>query len=146
MSLKHYKKANIYKNHSGSLTVDGETLEAHSYDWYVLGKKTSLGYVINSYSYSPTTIKHYYKLIKLLSSMGINEPLRLEAPKGLQDLEASKTYYKQKISDLQNAMNKKGTRKTTNDRRLTEINQYMIKLALIEKLEQGSNNETSQDY
>lgn len=78
--------------------LDPETGLAHSYEWYELGKIINGTYVVNSYSYSSSTRGHYYNLCNTLKLLGVKF-IELEAPKGLQDLEASRDLYLNRIGE-----------------------------------------------
>lgn len=128
-----------FKNSTGTFKIDLETMTSTSYDWYVLGKQYSSGYVVNNYSYSATTIKHVAKLKRYLSDNGINY-VRIEAPEGLQNLELAKKHYQDKYSNLLNDMNKKGTRKAKNIERREQAEKMLQTMAFIDSLMNEVNN------
>lgn len=131
--MKYYSKSNMYKA-GANLSLNAETLEGRSYDWYVISKQFGSMVVVNTYNYSSTTVKHYWKIRKQLQGLGHNV-ITLEAPQGLQKLDDAKDHYDTLIKDLEALIAKKGTRKSTNAMRLELIDSYKDKLALIAKLE-----------
>ena len=129
-----------FKNSTGTFKINIETMTSTSYDWYVLGKQYTSGYVVNNYNYSATTIKHIVKLKEYLSDNDINY-VAIEAPKGLQNLELAKKHYQDKYSNLLNDMNKKGTRKAKNIERREQAEKMLQTMAFIDSLM----NEVSDD-
>jgi hypothetical protein len=88
--MKYYSRLNQYK--ASNLIYDCESDSAWSYDWYCLAKRFNGVMIVNNYSYSPTTVKHYYKIRKLSNEMGI-EYKTIEAPRGLQNLASAMAHY-----------------------------------------------------
>lgn len=74
-----------------SCSFDYETGEARSFEWYIMGRYINGHYIVNSYRYSSATSGHVSDLIKTLGILGIKYR-ELEAPQGLQDLDASKSH------------------------------------------------------
>lgn len=75
----------------GNVGLDLETMEGHSYNWYSLVKRIKGKVILNTYNYSPTTIKHIWKMRDALKQLNVKY-VELEAPRGLQDLSESKTH------------------------------------------------------
>lgn len=94
---------NWHGNRSGVGTVscgfDFETGRAHSYEWYCLGKIIKGRYVVNSYYYSSMTRGHQYDLERTLKILGVKYT-ELEAPKGLQDLDAARELQLSRIGEI----------------------------------------------
>ena len=134
--MKHFKRANIYKNHNGSNRFDPVKFEAVSYDWWIYVKDFNGIKVFNTYSYSPTTCKHQSNMRGLL--MDLNERLEvyweLEVPRGLQDLKSGVEYYKSKIETLQELISKPRTHKAKNEERRAIISQYETKIEMLNRL------------
>lgn len=84
MVLNFSKRANIYKNTTGSLTFNPETKEAVSYGWWKFVAMIDGQLVFNNYAYSNTTAKQQGKIRTLLSQLNIKIDLELPVPKGLQ--------------------------------------------------------------
>lgn len=80
-----------FENYKDSCGFDPETMHAHSYRWYTLVKRVKGKVVLNSYRYSVQTSKHISKMRDVLSKLGIKY-VELDAPRGLQDLEACHAY------------------------------------------------------
>lgn len=129
--MKFFPKLNKYKG--SNLEYDCDKEMAFSYEWYVLAKRFNGIMVLNKYSYSPTTVRHYYKIRELFESLGIDY-MSIEAPKGLQSIETAIEHYESRISSLHAQIAKKGTRKSTNEDRFAEICIYNKKLAFIKSL------------
>ena len=72
-----------------NLTFNPETGTAHSYRWYAIAKLFKGQMILNDYAYSPTTSKHYGKLIRLFKELGIKFST-IKAPKGLDDTERAR--------------------------------------------------------
>lgn len=120
----------MYKNSSGSLTVNGETLESRSYSWYVLGMYINGEYVLNDYSYSSTTIKHVYKLRRFLKERGI-QYRTIEAPKGLQNVDAAKQHYTDLIKSAQDVLNNPRRKKALDASRLSHLESLVQSLQFL---------------
>lgn len=68
--MKYFKKANEWKNSTGSNRLDVETMKAYSYRWWCYFQPiegTNL-YLFNNYNYSNSTSKHQSDLRRLLDS------------------------------------------------------------------------------
>jgi hypothetical protein len=143
--MKYFKRANIYKNATGSNKFNPETKEAHSYDWWCYVKDFDGVMVFNDYSYSNTTAKHQSSMRSLLEDLGyrVGDFWTIECPKGLNDLESGVEYYNFRISELEALISKKGTRKTANEKRQALINQYRTKIEMIRKLQVISSEEAA---
>lgn len=129
--MKYYKTLNQYKASNLVYDVDNET--AYSYVWYQLAKRINGIMVINYFNYSPTTIRHYYKIRKLFETLGIQYIL-IEAPRGLQSLSSSIDYYETQIKSLENKINKPRSREHTNCNREIEIRLLMEQILVVNGL------------
>lgn len=130
--MKHLQKTNELK--ASNLVFNLNTLEGFSYKWYKIAMPLSQNEIlVNNYNYSPTTVKHFYKLIKELKSRGFNIKT-IEAPMGLQDLTEAWDHYIRKIENLTAEINKKGSRKSTNEIRKDQIMKYKAKIQFIKDL------------
>lgn len=108
---------------------------ATSYEWYTLAKQLNNGtMLLNIYNYSSTTVRHYYKMRKQLTSLGL-DIVEIEAPKGLQDLTSAVNLYKRYIADLESAITKKGSRSSTNAVRSELIKTYKGKIHFITNIQ-----------
>lgn len=139
--MKHFKKANIYKNSTGSNTFHPSKNEAYSYDWWCYFKDFNGVKVFNSYTYSNTTSKHQNSLLSLLDDLGYNVDhfWDIECPEGLQDLKGLDSgieLYKTRIQELIKLINKKGTKRSKNEERSQLIVNYQNKIKMIEKLKE----------
>lgn len=127
--MKYYKRLQVYKNSTGTLTYDPLIKEARSYNWYVIARKIGPYMVLNNYCYSRTTIKHFYKIRKQISDTFTQIHFEIEAPRGLQDLDAAESLLKKRIQDLKDKINRKGSHKKTNANRIQMISYWEAKLA-----------------
>jgi hypothetical protein len=130
--MKYYSRLKTYK--ASNLTFNPATGEGRSYAWYSISRKFEGVQVLNSYAYSPTTACHVSKLRRLFLSLNI-EWVEIEAPRGLQDLDAAKALAKDSIQKLTVEINNKRSRPERNAKRFAEIGKLKEKLALIQNLE-----------
>jgi hypothetical protein len=140
--MKYFKRANVYKNTTGTNHFNPETFQAYSYDWWCCVKRFGGLKVFNTYRYSKTTAKHQSKAKHLLISLGenVDSYIRIECPKGLQSIEGLNSgieLYRLRIKELEELINKKGTRKAKNEERKELINEYTLKIKIIEQLIKG---------
>ena len=66
--MKYFSRANIYK--ASNVSFNPENNIALSYDWYQLTRVINGTMILNNYGYSNTTIKHVYKVRRLLADLG----------------------------------------------------------------------------
>lgn len=124
--MKYSTRAQIYK--ASNVNFNPNNFQAHSYDWWRFVDMIDGKIVFNSYNYSPTTIKHQYKVRRLLSELGIKIDLEIDAPTGLQDGEIVanvRAHYKRRCDELNALINKPRTHKAKNQERL-ELMQALI--------------------
>jgi hypothetical protein len=94
------KSRSGYEKYSkGTGGFDPETGRAHSFEWYDLGRVFAGQYVVNSYCYSQQTRRHYYSLCDTLKILGVKY-IEVEAPSGLQDLDAAMKNATEKYADM----------------------------------------------
>lgn len=86
-SLKYMKKANIYKNSTGTCTFDPVRIEASSYKWWTFLTKIDGLVIFNDYNYSSSISSHQYLVRDLLKTHGIKIDLIVYSKKGLQSSE-----------------------------------------------------------
>lgn len=113
------------------------TIHATSYKWWDMVRVINGLVVFNSYRYSISTSKHQYKVERLMDQLGIKIDVRIEAPKGLQNLESAVTLYQNRIDELLAEIASPRSRKKKNIERKHEINRLDSKLAFIKKLMKG---------
>lgn len=129
--MKFYKKLNQYK--ASNLVYDLNSNKAYSYEWYELAKCVDSQMILNTYNYSPTTLRHMYKLRTLFDSLNINY-VEIEAPRGLQDMVTSIFYYTELIHELNKKINNPRSRKSTNLYRVKDLSVYESKLSFVKNL------------
>lgn len=117
--MKYSEKDHTYK--ASKVTVNAKTFEARSYDWDIFAKVINGKLVWNSYNYSPSTIKHLYKVKRLFQELGLKPDLEIEAPKGLQRLDVAIEHYGNKNARLSAEISKPRTRKAKNRERKQEM-------------------------
>lgn len=123
----------MYK--ASNVTLNAETLEARSYDWWVFAKFINGKLVFNNYGYSNTTRRHQSKVLNLIvNKLLVKIDYFIEAPKGLQRLESAIDHYEREIKGLTELINKKGTRKSKNAERAEKISFYQDKIKLCQDL------------
>lgn len=120
--MKHFKRENIYK--ASNVKFNCETQEAYSYDWWCFFKIINGKKVFNRYNYSPSTIKHQYKVRRLLEELGIKIDLEIECPKGLQSdlmMQSVVGHYNDEIKKLENEIAKPRSQAKKNEERKKQI-------------------------
>jgi len=120
--MKLMKRTGIYT--AANVTLDPETCLAYSYSWWRFVERSGGTVIFNNYAYSNTTTGHQYKVKHQMRELGIKIDVFLAVPSGLQAEEArlsSTTYYKDKIVDLERAMDKPRSHKAKNHERYVEI-------------------------
>ena len=136
--MKYFKRANIYKNSTGTNTFYVEKQCATSYGWWEYVKRINGQLVFNNYTYSNSTTNHQSAMRSLLRDLGYHSYLIIEAPGGLQDLDSAIKYYESKIENLRAAMAKPRTRKAKNAERQSDINFYESKMSEVFALQKGA--------
>lgn len=130
-TLKYFPRLNLYK--SSNVTFDPVTCQGYSYKWYRLVDKIGNTIVLNSYAYSNTTVRHIYKMRRLLESLNL-QWVEIEAPRGLQDLKDAIEYYKVLNKNLLADINKPRSKAHKNSERWHKIGENGNKLVLINQL------------
>lgn len=95
---RYRKRTNDFVGRSWDLDLN--TMTGHSYRWYKLVKKINGRVVLNSYRYSHSTSKHIGHVETILRAMNIKY-IRVEAPRGLQDLSTALEYAMKQLSKCQ---------------------------------------------
>lgn len=134
--MKLFTRLNVYK--SSNVIFNPETEIATSYDWWVFVARINGKLVFNNYNYSNSTCKHQSKVRSLLSKLGIEIDLFIESPRGLQNLDSAISHYESMNEDLNVAINKKGSKKSTNEKRLSDISYNMEKIEAVKSLMEQS--------
>jgi len=117
-----------------NVSFDLDTLKAHSYNWWRFVDIIDGKVVFNGYFYSSSTSKHQGKVRGLLSDLGVKVDVCIKARKGLQNLEVAISDYEDKIKELIQAIQRPRTRKSTNERRVAEIEYIQGRIAIIKEL------------
>jgi hypothetical protein len=125
--MKYFKKSKEYRASNLTLSVE-YPMVAYSYDWYQIAKQFGDTFVLNTYGYSNTTIKHVYKIRRQMEELGFTFDLEIHAPRGLQNLAAAIDYYTIEIQTLEQLIKKPGTRKAKNEERQKQIDDYNTKI------------------
>lgn len=116
--MKYLKTQGIYK--ASNVTFNKDTLEAVSYNWWILTKVIDEKLVFNNFNYSNTTIKHQHKIRRLLQDLGIEIDIEVECPGGLQDLESGVRHHSYERDALIALTQKPRTKAEKNAERLKE--------------------------
>lgn len=109
MSLVYRKCRDRYEK--PNLWLDPKTLRSYSYGWYRLSDRICGKTVINCYSYSRTTSRHYSEVLRWFRIRDFDPLFVIEAPHGLQNLGSSVRYYKEQISIYKDKLANPRTRK-----------------------------------
>ena len=120
--MKYYSRLKLYK--APNLVFNPATKKAYSYKWYELVSVINGKLVLNTYRYSNTTARHYREVSCLLDKLGINIDMRIEAPKGLQNLESAKDHYLWLINELNSEINNPRSQKSKNIERKKQVKEY----------------------
>lgn len=78
------RKPSLYE--ASNVTFDSEKLEAFSYKWWQFVKVIEGKLVFNHYNYSPTTVRHLYKVKRLMNELGIVIDREVSLRGGLNDI------------------------------------------------------------
>jgi len=128
-SFKYSKSRNRYEK--GNLWIDVEKMVGYSYNWYRILDKIDGVVVLNIYSYSRTTVRHFGEIAHVLRCLDQNY-VAIEAPHGLKNLDSSVALYRSRIDKLKADIAAPRSRSKTNIERLkviTAIEEYQ-KIAL----------------
>lgn len=131
-SLPYFKKLKVFKAKNNSF--DPATFRAYSYAWWRYVDRINGKIVFNDYRYSNCTSKHQSNMRSLLSELNIKVDLYIEAPKGLQDLDAAIEMYEGRIQDLIALIQNPNTRAAKNESRKREVKEYLKKIEAIKAL------------
>lgn len=128
-SFKYCKSRNRYEK--SNLWIDLEKMVGYSYNWYRILDKIDGLVVLNTFSYSRTTIRHFGEIAHVLRCLDQNY-VTIEAPHGLKNLDASVALYKSRIDELKADIAAPRSRSKTNVECLKaiEVLQVYEKLAL----------------
>ena len=132
--MKFFKKRNSYENSSKTLKLHMNDLYGTSYDWYSIVKTVNGVTYLNTYPYSITTSKHIRQIRSLLYKLNIPF-VEIQAPRGLDEIDSIKEFYKTKIMSLVYKVLSTRTRYTTKERIKGEINKLMVEQNEIKNLE-----------
>lgn len=81
--MKFNSKSGLYT--ASNVSYDPRTQEARSYAWWSFVRVIRGGLVFNTHPYSNTTIKHQYKVRKLLLELGVSIRLEVNTRKSLSE-------------------------------------------------------------
>ena len=134
--LKYFSRAGIYKNSTGTNTVNLATKEAYSYSWWKYCTMYKDQVIFNNATYSPSTNKHQAEARRLL---GDNIDLMLNnTSKSLVNTEEALLneveLLRKNIGRLIDKVKTPRTRASTNNSRREEISQYLKEIAVIRTL------------
>lgn len=119
---------------ASNVSFNPETLEATSFKWWYFVKRIGGKVVFNDYRYSSFTSRHQNKVRLLMKRLGIKIDLEIEAPKGLQDLQAAHDWYEGHIIRLVSLMSMPRTHAAKNAERAHLVRLYQEKVKTIRKL------------
>lgn len=131
--MKYYSRLQEYK--ASNLVVRIGPLQAYSYGWWQFLTEQNGLIVLNMYNYSQTTLKHQYKVRKLLDSLGITPDIvvytahSLDSKYWVQDAIRLAIH---EMNVLRDDMNKPRTRASTNEQRQRD---WEAKAAYISELQ-----------
>lgn len=121
--MKYYTTQNLYK--ASNVQFDPETIRAYSYGWWEFVRTVGDKVVFNNFPYSNTTIKHQWKVRRLMNDLGIQIDVEVSGSGNLSDLASfinqAIQAHRDEIAALERTIAKPRTRQSTNDRRRQEI-------------------------
>jgi hypothetical protein len=132
---------------SSNFSFDLKTLEAYSYSWWRFTKPLGDYIIFSNYSYSKSTSRHQLKAKRILGELGYKNVIMLDYVSGIDcpvdALKLEIAEIKNEINNLRELINKKGTHKKTNRKRIDTIAKLVYKqYRLIQVLlSEGKNNE-----
>ncbi len=139
--MKYYSRLNMYK--ASNVSFNPESLKSYSYDWWLFTRMHNGSLVFNNANYSISTCGHQSKVRNLLGELGHDIDLVFRfTNESLKDIELAAqdeiNLAEDRIKELNELINKKGTRKTTNEKRRMEIEDLQLHIAEVEQLIRGS--------
>jgi hypothetical protein len=109
--MRYHKKTDCYYNSTKSLRHDPASGASYSYNWYLLTKVLNNGILlVNDFSYSVTTMKHLNIMLRHYNYP--ENSIYIEAPQGLDKLEASIKLYEDRIKSATDYMIKPRVKKS----------------------------------
>lgn len=138
--LKYYRKLDLYKSSNSNLIIDLKTGVATSYKWWNFSMKSPLDpntILFNIYSYSITTSGHQRKAERFFREKGFRiEYINLgsKSTSLLNLLEYGPVSHIDSIAKLHVEMNRRGSKKSTNEQRKVEIQWHVGKLERLVEL------------
>lgn len=130
--MKFSNKRKQYE--ASNVTFNALKCEAYSYAWWKFVALIGGKIVFNNYNYSPSTVKHQYKVRRLMADLGIKIDLEIEAPMGLQQLDVAISHHQSKIDNLKALIAKPKMQKAKNLERYTEIGLHATKIQTLNSL------------
>ncbi len=117
--LKHRQRANDFINSTGNNWLRGDMREAKSYGWYTYLKEINGKLVLNRTHYSPTTDRHIMETYRALN-YNVDIVLR-NTRHSLDNLPLVVSGLGERITELQQLIDKPRSHKDKNDERRAEI-------------------------
>lgn len=130
--FRFVKKRRSYEKNNLTFSVD--TGFAYSYRWYCIAKPIAGTMVVNSFSYSRTTKRHYEEILRLVVKLGYEKILTIEAPRGLNSQGAISAHYADMIMSLEKDIAKPRSRESTNKKRRENIEHLKARYSSYMKL------------
>lgn len=131
-AMKLSKRTGTYS--ASNVTFDPINMTATSFEWWYFVMRIGGKVVFNNYCYSSYTSRHQSKVRSLMASLGIKIDLEIEAPKGLQNLEAALSYHESKIQGLVAEIQKPRTRPEKNRQRAEQVRELQARVESLRKL------------
>jgi hypothetical protein len=134
MSLKFKPRKKIWENYNGTNTFDPETMTAYSYDWWLYLERVNGKLIFNNHYYSNATVKHQIQLKAVLAHLGIPVDLWISTREGLQNHCAVAIEMEETLEAACRRIEKKGTRRSTNHKRLIQAFKLLNTLRSFRKI------------
>lgn len=134
--MKLMKKTGIYK--ASNVEFNPETCEATSYNWWHFVRKINGKVVFNHYNYSPSTVKHLYKVRELLGKLNIEIDLVVSTSMSLSKeedaLNDAINELKTQIVEIETMLQNSRRKKALDNERLEQIEMKKDKIQEIKKV------------
>ncbi len=132
LPVRFFSREAVFK--SSNFFFDPKTLYATSYGWYPLLKVIKGKLVLNNYYYSRSTIKHVIRLYRILDLLGIKIDYVIQAPQGLDDLDASVRHYERLIASVRQQLCNPRSKKALREVRLARLVELKKTLVVVKRL------------
>lgn len=137
-NLKYRKRDNVYKNSTGTNMFYVDDMKATSYGWWCYFIEYNGKTYFNDYPYSPTTSNHQWQLKDVLGQLNIKIDHYINQRDSLIDslgnLYIDLEQFYEEMYQLEIEINRKGSKKSTNEWRKDRIKELIETIKQMRKL------------